>query len=63
MNKMKTLTIQGVPFEIVDEAARASIPEKIVQAVNGVEPDENGNVNIDFWRWCFRRRSDYHRQG
>ena len=47
MNKMKTLTIQGVTFEVVDEQARASIPEKIVQAVNGVEPDENGNVTIE----------------
>lgn len=47
MNKMKTLTLQGVTFEVVDEQARASIPEKIVQAVNGVEPDENGNVNIE----------------
>lgn len=47
MNKMKTLTLQGVTFEVVDEQARASIPEKIVQAVNGVEPDENGNVTIE----------------
>jgi hypothetical protein len=44
---MKTLTLQGVTFEVVDEQARASIPEKIVQAINGIEPDENGNVTIE----------------
>lgn len=42
---MKTLTILGQQFEIVDEQARADAAGS-VKTINGVGPDENGNVVV-----------------
>lgn len=43
--EMKTLTIGSNTYEIVDEQARASVAQA-VKTVNGVAPDETGNVVV-----------------
>jgi hypothetical protein len=42
---MKTLTIGGNTYEIVDEYARSGVNSS-VKTVNGIAPDKNGNVEI-----------------
>ena len=45
-SEMKTLTIGDTTYEIVDETAREQAAAA-VKTINGNEPDENGNVEVE----------------
>ena len=46
MAEMKTLTIGGNTYEVVDETARKQAAAAI-KTINGNAPDENGNVEVE----------------